>query len=62
MAILGYLLKSTRALGLAFNAYFQHNFSIEMFLFITLTVDKVSMSYLFFSQNVKQNITSYLDN
>ena len=32
MALLGYLAKLKRDLGLAFGAYFQHDFSIEMFL------------------------------
>ena len=32
MAILGYLPKLKRGLGIAFGAYFLHDFSIEMFL------------------------------
>ena len=32
MAVLGYLPKSKRALELAFDAYFLHDFSIKMFL------------------------------
>ena len=32
MAVLGYLAKLKRDLGLAFGAHFQHDFSIEMFL------------------------------
>ena len=43
-----YLPKLKRNLGLAFGAYFLHDFSIKMFLFHTLSIDKVSISYLFF--------------
>ena len=32
MAVLGYLAKIKRDLGLTFGAYFQHDFSIKMFL------------------------------
>ena len=32
MAVLGYLTKLKSDLGLAFGAYFQHDFSIKMFL------------------------------
>ena len=32
MAVLGYLLELKRDLGLAFGAYFRHDFSINMFL------------------------------
>ena len=32
MAVLGYLTKLKRDLGLAFSVYFQHDFSIKMFL------------------------------
>ena len=32
MAVLGYLTKLKRDLGLAFGAYLQHDFSIKMFL------------------------------
>ena len=39
---------------LVFGAYFQHDFSVKMFfIFNTLSMDKVSMSYLFPSQNIK---------
>ena len=48
MAVLGYLPKLKRGLGLAFGAHFLHDFPIKMFLFITLSMDKVSMSYPFF--------------
>ena len=46
MAVLGYLLKLKRGLGLAFGTHFLHDFSIKM-LFNTLSMDKVSMSYFF---------------
>ena len=48
MAVLGYLPKLRRDLGLAFGAQFLHDFSMKMFeLHNTLSIDKVSMSYLF---------------
>ena len=43
MAVLGYLPKLKRGLGLAFGAHFLFDFSINN----TLSMDKVSMSYLF---------------
>ena len=46
MAVLGYLPKLKRGLGLAFGALFWHNFSIKMLL-NTLSMDEVTMSYLF---------------
>ena len=53
-AVLGYLAKLKRGLELALGGYF--------LLFNTLSMDKVSISYLFSSQNVKQNVSlsSYL--
>ena len=47
MAILGYLPKLKSGLGLAFGTHFLHDFSIKIFLFNTLSMDKVSMPYLF---------------
>ena len=48
MAVLGYLPKWKRVLGLAFGAHFLYDFSIKnVFLFNTLSMDKVSISYLF---------------
>ena len=44
MAVLGYLPKLKRGLKLAFGAHFFHDFSIKMFLFNTLSMEKVSMS------------------
>ena len=46
MVVLRYLPKLKRGLGLAFGAYFLHDFSKKIF-FNTLSTDKVSMSYLF---------------
>ena len=63
MVVLGVLSKSKKGLGIAFSPYFLHDFSIEMFL-DTLSMHKVSISYLFFTQDIKQNmlLSSYLDN
>ena len=65
MDVLVYLAKLKRDLGLAFGAHFLHDFSIKIFLFNTLSMDRVSMSHtLFLSQGIKQNVllSSYLDN
>ena len=45
MAVLGYIAKLRRGLGLAFGARFLHDFSIKMFLIDTLVMDKISMSH-----------------
>ena len=48
MAVLGYLPKLKRGLGLTFAAHFLHDFSLKMnSLFNTLSMDKFSVSYLF---------------
>ena len=47
MPVCGYLPKLKRGLGLAFGAHFLHDFAMKMFLFNTLSIDKVSMPYLF---------------
>ena len=47
MDVLGYLSKLKRGLGLAFGAHFLHGFSLKCSLFNNLSMDKVSMSYLF---------------
>ena len=47
MAVLGYLPKLKRSLGLAFRAHFLYDFATKMFLFNIISMDKVSMSYLF---------------
>ena len=63
MAVLGYLTKLKRGLGLAFSANFLHGFSIQMFLINALSNDKVSVSYLFsFSIYQTKSGKSYLDN
>ena len=45
MAVLGYLAKLKRGLGLVFGAHFLHGFSVKMFC-ISLLMDKVSVSHL----------------
>ena len=57
MAVLGYLLKLKRNLGLAFGAYFQYDFSIKMFL-IQYSVNGQSFNAIpfFTSQDIKQNV------
>ena len=61
MAVLGYLAKLKRDLGLAFGAHFQHDFSIKMFLIYQCT--KFQCHTLFPSQDIKQNVllSFYLD-
>ena len=55
MAVLGYLAKLKRSLGLAFGAHFLHDFSIKKIsIFNTLSMGKVSI--LFLSQYIKQNV------
>ena len=65
MAVLGYLRKLKRALGLSFGAYFLHDFSIKMFPYLILYQwTKIQCHALFPSQNIKQNFMSlspYLD-
>ena len=46
MAVLGYLAKLKRDLGLAFGAHFLHDFSVKMFLINSLSMDKASVSHL----------------
>ena len=47
MAVLGYLPKLKGGLGLVFGTHFLHDFSLNFFLFNTLSMGKVSMPYLF---------------
>ena len=63
MTVQGYLPKLKRDLGLAFGAHFLHHFSIKMF-FNTLSMDKVSISYLFSFSGYQTNLSlsSYLEN
>ena len=61
MAVLGYLARLKRDLGLAFGAHFQHDFSIKMFL-IEYSINRQSFSVtpsLFLSQDIKQNVLLY---
>ena len=63
MALLCYLPKLKRYLGLAFGAHFMYNFSIEMFL-IKYFINKQSFNVIpfFLSQDIKQTVllSSYL--
>ena len=64
MAVLGYLPKVKRGLELPFGAHFCMIFPQKGSSFSTLSMDKVSMSYLFsLTADIKQNVllTSYLD-
>ena len=61
MAVLGYLAKLKRDLGLAFGAHFQHDFSIKSSLLNTLSMDKVSMShFISFSRYQTKCVTIFL--
>ena len=56
MAVLGYLPKLKRGFGLAFGAHFLHDFAILFYLFNAQSMDKFSMSSLYPSQDIKQNV------
>ena len=57
MAVLGYLPKLKGGLGLAFDAYFLHDFPLKcFFLFNTLSTGKVSMPYLFSFPRYQTNV------
>ena len=60
MAVFGYLPKQKFGLGPAFGAYFLYDFSIKIFLIYNLSVEKVSMSYLFFFSRYQTNFKIYL--
>ena len=45
IAVLGNLTKLKRVLGLAFGAYFLHDFSVKISLFKSLSINKVSKSH-----------------
>ena len=65
MAVLGYLPKLKRGLGLTFATHFLHDFSLKMnSLFNTLSMDKFQCHTFFPSQDIKLNVllSSYLDN
>ena len=57
MAVLGYLSKLKRHLGLVVCAHFLQDYSIEMFLIkYTISGQILNVSYLFSSQDTKQNM------
>ena len=62
MAVLGCLPKK-RGLGLAFGAYFRHDFSIKIPYLILYQWPKFQCHTFFPSQDIKQNVllSSYLD-
>ena len=64
MVVLGYLPTLKVGLGLVLVYIFCIIFSEKYSLFNILSIDKVSMSYLFPSQDIKQNMlfSSYLHN
>ena len=65
MAVLGYLAKLKRGLGLPFGAHFLHDFSIKKVPYLILYQwTKFQCHTLFLSQDIKQNVllSSYLDN
>ena len=64
MAVLGYLPKLKRGLGLVFGAHFLHDFSIKVFSYLILYQWAKFQCHIFFpSQDIKQNVllNSYLD-
>ena len=63
MTVLGYLKKLKNGLALVFGAHFLHDFFIKCSIFNKLLMGKVSMLYLFSSQDIKQNVllSFYLD-
>ena len=66
MAVLGYLPKLLKGLGLAFAAHFLHDFSIKIIDFSdTRSIDKASLSYLFsfprYQTKCVMLLSSYLD-
>ena len=63
MAVLGYLAKLKRCLGLAFGAHFLHDFSIKCSILILYQCTKFQCHALFLFQDIKQNVllSSYSD-
>ena len=61
MAVLGYLAKVNRDLGVAFGAHFLHDFSTKYLIPYQWT--RFQCHNLFLSEDIKQNasISSYLD-
>ena len=65
MAVLEYLPKLKKGLGLTFGAHFQHNFSNKNVPYLILYIWTKFQCHTFFpSQDIKQNVSlsSYLDN
>ena len=65
MAVLGYLPKLKMDLELEFCAHLLYEKYLNTLLILKKSMDKVSLSYLFPSQDIKQNVlllSSYLDN
>ena len=62
MAVLGYLAKLKRGLGLAFGAYFLHDLSINIPYLILYRWTKFQCHILLLSEDIKQNVllSSYL--
>ena len=56
MAVLGYLAKLKRGLGLAFGAHFVHDFSINLPYFILYQWKTFQHHTFFPSQDIKQNV------
>ena len=63
MAVLDYLAKLKRGLGIAFGAHFLHDFSKKNFFLIPYQWTKFLCYTLFLSQNIKHNVLlhSYLN-
>ena len=59
MAVLGYLAKLEKGLGLSFQAHFLHNFSVKNVPYLILyQLTKFQCHTLFLSQDIKQNVLS----
>ena len=59
MAVLGYLAKLERVLGLSFQAHFLHDFSVKNVPYLILyQLTKFQCHTLFLSQDIKQNVLS----
>ena len=57
MAVLGYLAKLKKGLGLPFGAYFLHDFSVKMFLiYVSTNGQSFKVAPFFLSQDIKQNM------
>ena len=60
MAVLGYIAKLKRSLGLAFGAHFLHDFSIKMFL-ILYSINGQSLPFFLLKISNKMLLNSYLE-